>query len=314
MSSSDRIDYSLRQNKAIERGIVFDGMRKIIGRLGIGSTAVYIGFGSVWFTDFHLAHRHLGVRDMISLENDPLTARRAEFNKPYRTIEVRPGDSVDLLPEMLSEKMLRERPWISWLDFDQALDEDRIQQLDDLVKDVPNNSFVVATFSATAGRYGKPNQRVERISDLFGFATPEIGIDDVREELSLAAVLSRALSDRMVALSLDAGRTAAIPVFRLCYRDGAPMVTVGVYLPDTETENEVRAAVESADWDGLVEEPITTPPLTTREVIALRALLPSSGSLRRSDVVDAGFDLEDDQIASFTSHYLRYPTFAQLAL
>jgi hypothetical protein len=31
---------------------------------------VYVGFGSVWFQDFILFHRHLGMRDMISIERD----------------------------------------------------------------------------------------------------------------------------------------------------------------------------------------------------------------------------------------------------
>lgn len=313
-SSSNRIDYSLRQNKAIERGIVFDGIRRLIEQLGTHSDAIYVGFGSVWFTDFHLAHRQLGIEDMISLENDDVTAVRAEFNKPYRTIDVRKGDSIDLLPELLQDEAMRGRPWISWLDFDQALDEDRLRQVDDLVRDVPANSFVITTFSATPGQYGKPNQRLTRLADLFGFAMPDLNADDVREEVDLARVLARTLSDRLIALSIDSGREIAIPTFRLQYKDGVTMVTVGVYLPDEASAPVVGELVAAPDWEGVVDEPITTPPLTAREVAALRALLPAAASLTRSDVVGAGFDLEDDQIASFSSHYLRYPTYAQLAI
>lgn len=315
MSSTNRIDYSLRQNKAIERGIVFDGMRKVMERLALGPSSVYIGFGSVWFTDFHLAHRHLGIREMISLESDEVTARRAEFNKPYRTIRVIPGDSEDKLPELLEEPELQDRPWVVWLDYDQALGEDRLEQIDDMVRYLPPDSYLVATFSATPGQYGKPAVRPRTLKRLFGFAmAEEPDVEAVREEVDLARILSETLEARMQALAIEAGRPPAIPSFRLRYRDGVTMVTVGIFLPSGGSKETVQSIVDDPEWAGLVPEAIMTPPLTAQEVAALRALLPASGSLTRSDVNACGFDLEDDQLSAFAAHYLRYPTFAQLAL
>ena len=58
---------------------------------------------------------------------------------------------------------------------------------------------------------------------------------------------------------------------------------------------------------------IVTPPLTAKEVTALRGLLPSTSIPTRSDVQALGFDLLDDQIESFSSHYLTYPSFVQTA-
>ena len=178
MSSTNRIDYSLRQNKAIERAIVFDGVRRIVDQVQPATDLLYVGFGSVWFTDFHLAHRQLGVREMISMESDPVTAKRALFNKPYRTISLMEGDSIDIIPGLLRRKDLEARSWIAWLDFDQALDADRLLQIDDLVRYVPDNSFVISTFSATAGQYGKPVQRPKTLRDLFDLSE----IDGLSEE------------------------------------------------------------------------------------------------------------------------------------
>ena len=92
------------------------------------------------------------------------------------------------------------------------------------------------------------------------------------------------------------------------------MVTVGVFLPSAETEAFVKRVVDGSSWEGIVDDPITTPPLTAREVAALRALLPAKDVLTRQDVQDCGFDLEGDQIDAFAAHYLRYPMFAQLAI
>lgn len=316
MSSSDRIDYSIRQNKAIERSIVFDGLRMLYSAQGPHplESLVYVGFGSVWFTDFHLAHRQLGVDRMISIELDAVTAKRAEFNKPYRTIEVIQGDSNDVIPELLDRGDLVASPWIAWLDYDRALDEDRLQQLDDLIRYMPDGSTVITTFSATPGRYGKPNQRVKAIQDLLGFAAPtDLRDADVREEGGLSRVLADSLERRLVSISIDAGRSLAVPAFRMRYRDGTPMVTVGVYLPDPGSVEETRKVVDSSSWPGIVDAAITTPPLTSREVGAIRALLPRAKAIGRADIQEAGFDLEEDQIDAFAAHYNRYPTFAQLA-
>ena len=314
MSSTTRIDYSIRQNKAIERSIVFDGLRSLYAGVRPSNPLVYIGFGSVWFTDFHLAHRHLGIDRMISMELDEVTAKRAEFNKPYRTIDVIQGDSNDVLPELLERDDLARRPWVAWMDYDKALEEDRLEQLDDLIRYMPDESTVVTTFSATPGPYGKPNQRVQRIQELFGFAAPDgLQNDDVRDEGGLSQVLADSLERRLRSISISAGRSPAVPAFRMRYRDGAPMVTVGLHLPSPETSDAVRRIINDLSWPGIVGAAITTPPLTTREVGAIRALLPATSSITRNDIQDAGFDLEEDQLDAFTAHYNRYPTFAQLA-
>jgi hypothetical protein len=314
MSSTNRVDYSVRQNKTIERSIIFDGLRKIYDAIRTILPPVYVGFGSVWFTDFHLAHRLLDVTNMISMELDEITAKRAEFNKPYRTIEVIHGDSINIVPELLERNELKDVPWIAWLDFDKALDEDRIQQLDNLVRYLPRNSTLITTFSATRGQYGNPGDRVERLAELFDFATPEqLQARDVREEDGLARVLAQSLESRLVSLSTETGRPRAVPVFALRYKDGTPMVTTGVFLPDSSTAQTAHDLVMTDAWPGIIDEPITTPPLTTREVSAIRAMLPTIDAITRSRIQEMGFDLEDDQLSAFTAHYNRYPTFAQLA-
>lgn len=314
MSSTSRIDYSVRQNKAIERSIVFDGLRSLYSVMRPTRPLIYIGFGSVWFTDFHLAHRHLGIERMISIELDEVTAKRAEFNKPYRTIDVIHGDSNNVIPDLLDRGDLADTPWVAWLDYDKALDEDRLEQLESLTRYMPDDSTVITTFSATPGPYGKPNQRVSTIRDLLGFAVPgDLTSNDVRGEDGLSLVLSESLERRLLSISIDAGRTPAVPLFRIRYRDGAPMVTLGLHLPSPLSIDGVRGIVADPSWPGIVEEAITTPPLTTREVGAIRALLPAPGSITRADIQQAGFDLEENQLDAFIAHYNRYPTFAQLA-
>src|SRR3954470_6008578 len=123
MKSTNYVDFSIRQNKTIERGIVFMGLSRLRRALD-GMEFVYVGLGSVWFVDFDLAHRELGIETMVSIEADDVLYERARFNKPYRTVEVVRGYSYDVIPLLLSDRAdLTSHPWIVWLDYDEAMDE-----------------------------------------------------------------------------------------------------------------------------------------------------------------------------------------------
>jgi len=90
MPSFDAINYSLRPSKSIQRQIVFSGVRMLQANLDLERLA-YIGFGSIWFTDFVLAHKLLGIDDMWSIECHDVGYRRALFNAPYATVHVEHG-------------------------------------------------------------------------------------------------------------------------------------------------------------------------------------------------------------------------------
>jgi hypothetical protein len=77
----------------------------------------YVGFGGIFFTDFLLAHRHLGVTAMTSIEQSQ-TARFA-FNRPLSCIDLRFGASSAVLPEVLGPLQRGVgAPGIFWLDYD----------------------------------------------------------------------------------------------------------------------------------------------------------------------------------------------------
>lgn len=59
-ASFERIDYQLRYNKHIERKLVFDILSRAAQRVSF-SEHRYLGFGSMWFSDFRLARRLLGL-------------------------------------------------------------------------------------------------------------------------------------------------------------------------------------------------------------------------------------------------------------
>jgi hypothetical protein len=314
MSSTNLINYSLRQNKAIERAIAFDCFAALKDVLHL-ENAVYVGLGSVWFADFVLAHRILGIESMISIECDPILFKRAQFNRPYRTVEVLEGKSSDIIPELLRRSDLTDRPWIVWLDFTKGITGESRDELVDLARTLPQNSILATTFNAHANTYGAPTHRGPRIRELFGRAAPDhMSLDESKDRNRVMQILARAVEDYLASQAVDAGRQGGfVPALRLMYVDNAPMVTVAGVLPSPKNDEDVRRIVSDPSWQGRLDDVIAVGPLTSVELHALESMLPSKARPTRVDVQSAGFDLEEEQLQSFVSHYLRYPQFAQMA-
>jgi len=313
MPSFDEVNYSLRPNKHIQRTIVFDGLRSIKSELNLRN-CIYIGFGSIWFTDFGLAHRILQVNDMISIEGDEIGIRRAQFNKPFKTVRIEPGHSNEVIPKLLLEQQLQGRPWVVWLDYDKSLQEESVDDIRSIVERAPQNSVLLVTLNASGGSIARaPESRPQRLRALLGPTVPdELSRDDCRED-TLPETIAKLIQDFMVSVAVAAARPGSlVPAFRLIYRDGAPMVTVGGILPSRGAVSAARDVTQSAGWQGFPSARIVAPHLTIREAAALQSELPRTRSLSRKSVQKLGFDLKEEQIKSFEKYYRYYPSFAQI--
>ena len=315
--SSNLINYSVRQNKTIERALVFEGLRKLQNALD-WAEPVYIGLGSAWFVDFDLAHRELGIETMISIESDDITFSRARFNKPFRTVELIFGLSYDETPNLLLRPDLKERPWVVWLDYDDTIDATKLDELRTLVTLAPPDSVIIATFNCHPGSYGLTNEdRLVEFREIFGDAFPveeHPGGKGLNKAERLQSLLAKALLDDLESSARSVARDGgAVAGFNLQYQDGSPMVSAGVILPSAENASSVISIVEGPHWRGIGAEPISSPPLTPKEVAALRTLLPTSTPPSRTDLRSLGFDLPDKHLASFVRYYLDYPVYFQTA-
>lgn len=292
-----------------------DGIARITSACGLRNI-IYVGLGSVWFTDFVMAHRDLGVKDMHSIELDPIIAARARYNRPFRTLRVHEGASDTVLPQLLQRNTYLRRPWIVWLDYDDHLRRSHLLELARLVRDLPEDSFLLTTFSAQPSRYGKLVERSMRLGEVLGQALdPEPEHSQLRESDKFMMLLGQLVEDHLRSSAIRQGRPGGyLPAFRMGYRDGSPMTTVGGFLSAPENLDKVKAILNGAGWVGRPDKPITTAPLTAKEVSALQSKLPARRRLTRADVQRLGFDLDEDQIELFEEYYLSYPTFAQVAM
>lgn len=312
MASFDSINYSIRPSKSVQRGVVFEGLRHVADAIDV-SNAIYVGFGSIWFTDFVQAHKTLNIDDMVSIEANEIGFRRASFNKAYRTISMLEGRASAKLPDLLGFEGYDARPWIVWLDYDSALDEEIVEDMQWVVTNAPPNSVVLFTFSATQNAYGKPVNRPERIRTLLGDVVPDdLSKDDCEKEI-LPLTLAGLTVDFLKSEVADAARPGGfIEAFRLPYLDSVGMVTAGGILPAKGAAAAARAVTSNPTWKGMVDEIIEAPPMTLREIATLQSELPSVAEITRARIQELGFDLHERQVRSFQQYYKYLPSFAEI--
>lgn len=246
--SFERIDYQLRYNKHIERKLVFDVLAYIRQMIGIEQHQ-YLGFGSMWFADFRLAHRLLGMNQMISMEKEQ-HADRAKFNSPYYSIEVKGGMSSDSLKAIDWSK-----PVIAWLDYDGTLDSDAAADLKQILQNCLADSVVIVTLNAnrdsyrTRGVNGPRARKQTALGQVESMLVPGVvparfepvntgvGHGDVKEEDFPEFLADSVLAYMTHLVNRGGGQitdetstpeTATfLPLFNLCHKDGVDMITVG---------------------------------------------------------------------------------------
>ena len=82
-SSAYKVPYDIRPSKQTERRILLD-ILKVGSECGLELAEYkYVGFGGFKFYDFEMLFRHLGVRNMTSVELDRTLIARCKYNKPF---------------------------------------------------------------------------------------------------------------------------------------------------------------------------------------------------------------------------------------
>ena len=312
MGSTQTINFSLRQNKALERALVFEALQRV--SYLFDSDPTYIGLGSVWFQDFHLAHQLLGIERMISIEANQQIHRRAEFNRPYATVEIKRGHTRSVLPKLLKRKDIKRNSCHLWLDYDSALDIDTLEELLRVISLLPEVSTLLVTLNSEPTSYASNVQdRREAMFTLFGREyTGELPDERLRGS-GFMATLADCLLAKLKGQGVATGRSGGfIPGFRLLYKDTSRMITIGGFLPRAHQRKELESLISIATWSGTRPEVIDTPPLTIREIQTLSQLMPSPGPLSMADVRKVGLGLDLEQVEAFRRNYLRYPVYAEI--
>jgi hypothetical protein len=317
MPVSDRIDYSLRPNKNVERKLLVDVLRALMPEFAIPEYR-YVGMGSLWFVDFGLVHRALGISDMVSIERD--TADRATFNRPFKCIEVEEGDTTSVLPTLGLER----KRTVVWLDHESGIEGSGLHDAALVCERVPSGSMLVMTLNAQANRLknqkdadNNPLSKEEYLRMKGGDAVPFPLSIDALDKDRYPALLGRILVTHIRHALRAAGRPEKFwQLFDLGYQDGAHMVTIGgMIATEADAANipwDRLRRLEGFVHDGEPQGVIAVPLLTPREKVALDRLLPCDGALTEATVREKyKFSIDQEKLNAYRTFYRHYPLFGE---
>ena len=322
-----QINYSLRPAKAIERKMLCEAFQRLYPFARI-ETYRYVGFGSIYFSDFYLFHNALGMGDMLSIEKDAHAQECFEFNRPYNCVR---------LDFRLASEVLPELDWrtktIIWLDYDGKLDEMVLSDATSVCARASSGTILLVSVNAQAdrapdeaarqeytGETGLPfdldNYRLRELrkrvgealpSDITGGALRGKGMAEISRKLITGAI-EEALVIRNG--TLPAGKKFTYhQIFNFRYSDGATMLTLGGVLFEADDQDKFDAcSFNELPFVRSGEEAYTikVPCLTLKEMRHLNAQLPEKegASLDISGV-------PPPDVKAYAELYRYFPTFAE---
>src|SRR4030043_279667 len=131
----------------------------------------YLGFGSVYYTDFILLHKYLYVNHMICIEGSDIP-KRMRFNRPYRFVNLQMGKVSKILPRI--DFRIK---YIVWLDYDYGIDYGYMEEETSILDDVsafvsklsPGSLFIVTSEAEPRISNRKLNDRLSEEQRGVGF-------------------------------------------------------------------------------------------------------------------------------------------------
>jgi len=282
------INYTLRPAKNIERKMLAEGFARLAPLAPLPSYR-YIGFGSFSFNDFSLYHHALGIRHMVNIERDVDNRGRYEFNRPFKCITMRFGESGELLPLLDWD-----RRTIVWLDNVDPLNEGILMDIGTVISRAVSGSVVV--FTVNAHPFEVNGDNVERVHELrLAQIKANVGGRWVAEEVQpkelkgwgTADLYWRIMSDK-IEETLQERNAPEVrrdhlhfrQLFHFRYADGAKMLTVGGVIASPKDWRRLgTAAFGGLSFLRTGKDPflIAPPTLTGREVSYLNQRLPKRG-------------------------------------
>jgi hypothetical protein len=312
MSPSYReVNFNLRAAKSIERKMIAETLLRL-DRLAPLNSYRYVGFGSIFFADFLVLHRMLGITSMLSIEEQTANAERFRFNLPLGCVDLDFRHSSQALPTL---------DWsghtIVWLDYDLQLDSLILGDVETVAGQAGPWSVLLVTVNA------HPDEIGDRLNRLKIKAGPERIPMGVTADAHLGgwklakvsrriinAEIASALADRNAPLG-EAERIQFRQLFNFHYADGPKMLTVGgIFYRTSDELSLANCSFEELNHVAQGDEPVnvTVPVLTTREVLHLSSQLPGG----EDDLESPG--IPDADLERFARMYRYYPLFIDIDL
>jgi len=321
-ASYEKIHYLLRPAKNVQRKMLCEAFRRL-GKARELSEYRYIGFGSMYYGDFILFHKALGIERMASIEYEK-GEKRARFNRPYECVTVLPGRAAAKLIEL----NWKECPAIVWLDYDYGLEKEVLSDIAQVAANVISNSMLIVTVDASEKGLAKLRDEddVEYDFDLEEFESEERQIGklnlkcgtkfpvntDLRDG-GIAKIyrklINARIADAVNSLRINSQKLKYHQVFNFRYSDGRDMMTVGGIVSPINL-NIKRFGFKALRFcrPNTKSFDIEAPKLTLREIREMNRALPCSDAGKIRIPIPKGDKMLYQQI------YRYFPTFTEAEL
>lgn len=312
------VNFTLRPKKQIERKIIIECLREVLGTLGADICRYeYVGMGSIYYYDFILFHKFLSIKEMTSIDKY-WTRKRFIFNRPYDFINFKNIDSSEFLQQHKFNGHT-----ILWMDYDYSIfrmvADDVVQTnvLDDLltvVRKAKSGDIFMVTI-----RSGMPPKRSQR-EKFFKVFSDYIGNEYLPgselSEKETASLLHKLLLNYIEENSKFSDLKFR-KLFAFSYNDGTPMYTLGGIFHNVDvTQSEPRCIRAVSGGEEIAT--IDVPNLTFKEKMHLDARIreleqdvnqTKSSSELSKRLRKLGFELDSRELKSYLVYYRYYPQY-----
>lgn len=330
--SFEKINYSLRPAKNIERKMIIEALHRISYFEPI-KNYTYIGFGSTFFSDFSLFHKQLGISKLFSIELEESCKERFEFNKPFNAINMIYGHSNEALQNELINWNDRK---IIWLDYDYQITADVIIDIDNVSNNcISGDIFMITLNAATNEVYSRPEAKEHKKLNAFNNFKKQfvlkksedeyIDYSDIIDasikpsdlaEWGLANICSTIIRKRIHKnLQNRNEENEGLKNYKLLqfeqifdfhYQDGSMMMTIG-FVFFNEDEKSLYDKCQFDDFEFCKNKPflIKAPNLTIKELQFIDSFLPDNLSEMKS------IGIPEAEILHYVKVYRYFPAFLE---
>jgi len=325
ISSTFKVQYDLRPAKQVERRMLIDAFQRL-GESGFPIRDYqYTGFGSVYFVDFILFHKILGLQRMLSLEHEPTLESRVRFNKPFSCVDIKIQSAAAAIPSLS-----RDLKHILWLDYDGILRKEFISDIKSAMTVLAPGSILLVTIDLEAP---KPEDFID-INDEYSSGKLVLGPAQWKEyfdyhgseylplgqtkeaftQSKLQGVAIGILKEVFKRSIVYRPELSFLPMFNFAYKDGHSMLTMGGMIAARDDKRRLNGStlkdVPYFKSDFLVPPyQIKVPRLTRKERLYMDLAMPSSKEWKPAD-----FELDDEYVQAYREIYKFLPAFAELLI
>jgi hypothetical protein len=285
----------------------------------------YTGFGAIYFVDFILFHKLLGMHHLLSIERERSLQSRVEFNRPFGCVEVRINPASAEIPSLS-----RDLNHVLWLDYDGVLHKDFLSDIQSALTILPSGSMLLVTVDVEPPEpadYMGVDPAFDMTTEILGpkhwkryfefHASSYIPLGAAETSFGKAelaartADILRACFERSIVVRPD---LSFAPMFNFIYRDSHLMLTMGGMIADPADRRKLKDSTLGEtnyyreNFDASPFE-ITVPRLTRKERAALDRGMPAPDGWHPEE-----FDIEPDIIMRYRDIYRFLPAFAEILI